>query len=104
MPAFHDCRPEPGTADLPEIVEADQGPPPEPAVLNVRYQAGVVGERARVVHAATWTPRGVLITLCGMPLDPALVEESTGMPCMRCIRIAARRSRRADEQRGIEDR
>lgn len=104
MPAFHDCQPDPGTAALPEMVEADPGrPPPEPTVLNVRYRAGIVGERARVVHAATWTPRDVLITLCGMPLDPTLVEESTGMPCMRCIRIAARRSRPNDpDQRGID--
>ncbi|MCA1188122.1 MULTISPECIES: hypothetical protein [unclassified Saccharopolyspora] len=104
MPAFHDCHSEPGTAPLPEVIDAVPLPPPpeEPAVLNVRYRAGIVGERARVVHAATWTPRDVLITLCGMPLDPSLVEESTGMPCMRCIRIAARRAREDDEQRGLE--
>lgn len=83
----------------PEVLGAE--PPPEPTVLNVRYRAGVVGERSRVVHAAAWTPRGVLITLCGMPLDPSLIEESSGMPCMRCVRIAAERS--SQENPAIED-
>lgn len=85
MPGFRSPRPEPDGAVEPARRAAGE-------VLNVRYRAGVVGERSRVVHAATWTPRGVLITLCGMPLDPALVEESSGMPCMRCVRIAADRA------------
>lgn len=89
MPGFRHFRPEPDprTTNAVEPVRRAAG-----EVLNVRYRAGIVGERSRVVHAATWTQRGVLITLCGMPLDPTLVEESSGMPCMRCVRIAAQRS------------
>ena len=58
-------------------------------MLNVRYRSGVVGETARVVHAALMTPDGQLASLCGQTFDPELMEAAHGMPCMRCIRISA---------------
>lgn len=58
-------------------------------MLNIRYRSGVVGEAARVVHAALMTPDGQLISLCGQTFDPASMEEAHGMPCMKCVRISA---------------
>lgn len=65
-------------------------------MLNIRYRFGVVGEAARVVHAALPNPEGQLVSLCGQIFDPELVEASHGMPCMRCVRITATLGDRAE--------
>ncbi|GAB3274604.1 hypothetical protein [Parasphingorhabdus pacifica] len=73
-------------------------------MLNIRYRFGVVGESARVVHAATTTPEGQLVSLCGQTFDPELMEVAHGMPCMSCVRITATlgdRNRRIEHERRI---
>lgn len=62
------------------------------SMLNIRLRSGVAGEAARVVHAATGMTDGTLVSLCGQVFDPAMVEESRGMPCTGCMVVAVRLS------------
>lgn len=65
-------------------------------MLNIRLRPGTANESTRVVHAAARMTDGTLMSLCGMIFDPALVEESHGMPCMRCVQITIQLAARAD--------
>ena len=63
---------------------------------RVRYRAGVVGERQRVVHVAMTLGCGDFLGLCELRLRATEVEEVSdlaGMPCMVCTRVSAMRSR-----------
>lgn len=63
---------------------------------RVRYRAGVVGERRRVVHVAMSLRGGDFLALCELRLAAGEVEEISdlrGMPCMVCTRVLAMRSR-----------
>ena len=66
---------------------------------RVRYRAGLVGERQRVVHIAMPLACGDFLALCELRLAAAEAEEISdllGMPCMVCTRILALRSQVAD--------
>lgn len=64
-------------------------------LARVRYRAGVVGERRRVVHLAMVLSSGDYLGLCELRLPAVEAEEISdllGMPCMVCTRVLAVRS------------
>ena len=68
---------------------------------RVRYRAGLVGERQRVVHIAMPLACGDFLALCELRLPAAEAEEVSdllGMPCMVCTRVLALRSQERPER------
>lgn len=68
------------------------------AYLPVRYRRGIVGETQRSCHLvpapATDVVPEFLIALCGQKFAPGtadLLKLFVGMPCERCVALAAAR-------------